>query len=428
MGKLLTLILGGYAIAAAILFPHARWQLNADGVSYIDIARLGIVNSHWSPLFSWLLVPLLALGVDDLVACKLLTFASGAAAIVAMWLLLENREPRTRAIVTATFAPAVLAWAASEITPDVLLLALILFYLWLIPRSGIAAGLVAGAAYLAKAYALPFFLIHYAIVKRRRSLPGICACLVVALPWIVAMSAKYGHVTLSSAGSYNWHSHPAVEAMGLLPPPTEGAVSGWDDATSRVAYGPPEHVLRRTAGNVVDLARIVSSWSFLAIPLVAWALLKRRSSFAIGTAALFVCGYLPLTILERYVLVAYALLLVVAADAIEQLPRAAAVILVLSFVVPAVLPHRFDDNGRVARIEARQVNLRGKRFASNARWHESLYLAWAAGAHYYGVVNDPRELERYGIDTVVVWGARPLYLERFHVAGVSPGRLRVYAR
>src|SRR5437763_3768660 len=177
----LILILIGYVLAAVWTLPLVRWQLNPDGVSYILAARrmlsgdfLGAASAHWSPLFSWMLVPLLAARIEPLLACKLLTDSIGAATIVAAWLIapLFTRRRSVQIIITAAFAPIVLAWASSLITPALLLVCILLFYLLAIfqsaddtrRRTTIVAGLLGGLAYLAKSYALPFVVAHFTLV------------------------------------------------------------------------------------------------------------------------------------------------------------------------------------------------------------------------------------------------------------------------
>src|SRR5712692_2073371 len=131
----LILILIGYVLASAWMLPLVRWQLNPDGVSYVLAARrmlsgdfLGAASAHWSPLFSWMLVPLLAARIEPLLACKLLTNSIGAATIVAAWLIarLFTRRRSGQIIITTAFAPIVLAWASSLVTPYPLLRSILL--------------------------------------------------------------------------------------------------------------------------------------------------------------------------------------------------------------------------------------------------------------------------------------------------------------
>ncbi len=74
-----------YAALAAVGVLRNPDEINPDAVSYIHLAdhlahgRLALsVASHWSPLISWCIAPLLALGVDGLLAGRLVLVAWGA--------------------------------------------------------------------------------------------------------------------------------------------------------------------------------------------------------------------------------------------------------------------------------------------------------------------------------------------------------------
>lgn len=474
------------------MLPLVRWQLNPDGVSYILAARrllsgdfMGAASAHWSPLFSWMLVPLLALGIDPLLACKLLTFSVGAAAIVAFWSFapLFTRRTSIRIVVTAAFAPIVFAWASSVITPDLLLVCLLLFYLRVMfageprTRTAIAAGLLGGVAYLAKAYALPFVVAHFTLVHAVRSrrlltkpfAAGMAALLAIALPWIATISVKYGHLTVSNAGWYNWYfigpfsggKHP-VQAYGLIPPPDARASSIWDDpSTLRFPPWPVDrnslvYLGRHAVGNAVGILRIMKIWSPLALAILLAAFVRagRRSivTWTLVTAALYAAGFLPLFLEDRYVWLLKPLLLLMAAAIFDDLAESGAVsrpalailigVVVVSFIVhPLEVPRSVDQFGRIARQQAsdlrgRAIDLHERRLASNDRWEWTIYLNYYLGARYYGMPRPGRsdseirrELDGHGIDAFVVWGAgRPAYLDGFRVAGTSPGGLTLYER
>jgi hypothetical protein len=493
----LALILIGYVLAAVWVLPLVRWQLNPDGVSYILAARrilsgdfLGAASAHWSPLFSWMLVPLLAARIEPLLACKLLTDAIGAATIVAMWLIapLFARRRSVQIIVTAAFAPIVLAWASSLITPDLLLVCVLLFYLRAIFRSAgdrrttIVAGLLGGLAYLAKAYALPFVVAHFTLVhavrwmrgSRRtiaaRFLTGMAAFLAVALPWMTTISLKYGHLTASTTASYNWYligplargRHP-VQTYGLIPPPDARASSIWDDPSAlRFPPWPAEgkrlvHLGQHAIGNAVRILGIMESWSLLAIPILLIAVYRagrrRIIAWTLVTGALYAAGFLSLFLDERYIWTVEALLLLIAAAVFDDLadspaiPRTAlgvlGAIVVLSFIVrPLQVPRSVNQSGRIARQQADDlaksaVDLHDKRLASNDPWEWTIFLNYYLGAHYYGMPRPGqdalairRELDRNGIDAFIVWrdGRRPAYLDGFHLTGVSPHSFALYER
>jgi hypothetical protein len=503
----LGVILVAYGAAAAGLLPRTRWQLNPDGVSYIQISRRilagdyhGAVSAHWSPLFSWLLVPLLKAGVEPLLAAKVLTYIIGAATLTAFWLLSAQftSSKATRTVITAAFTPAVLLWASSLITPDLLLLCLLLIYLPLAframtePRIGtcVLAGLVGGVAYLAKAYALPFFVTHFSIIHitrwifsrapgQRRSIllnyiSGITVFLAVTVSWITVLSVRYGRFTTGSAGSYSWHvvgplvpNHP-VHTQGLLEPPDPHASSVWDDPSGLtfpswpIALSSIAYLARQLLENLLRLLGILSRGSPLAIPVVivaVYRVLRRKGDArrralmmgALASGALYGAGFMPLLLDSRYVWVLHALVLLLAAvvyDDVVQLNALSAnrarfllAVVALSYAASPMMAQWTHDEALRARRQAadlaRQgVNVSASRLASDVRWESTLYLNFYLGAHYYGTPapgqsaeSIRRDLDRFGVDTVVVWGGlRPPYLHDFRMVAVSPHSFVLYAR
>ena len=105
----------------ALLLPGYRYQLNPDGVSYIAIAHhyadgywSEAVNGYWGPLYSWLLTPLVAAGLDGLLAAKAVNLALGALALAAVWALAGRFTDR---VWWHAFADAVLVPAACPTAP-----------------------------------------------------------------------------------------------------------------------------------------------------------------------------------------------------------------------------------------------------------------------------------------------------------------------
>ena len=91
-----------YAFAAAALFPLYAHLISPDAISYVSIAQRYLagngreaVNTNWSPLFSWLLAPLLALHVPGLPAARVVCFFSGLLALGGVLLLARGFELRS---------------------------------------------------------------------------------------------------------------------------------------------------------------------------------------------------------------------------------------------------------------------------------------------------------------------------------------------
>ena len=84
LDKYLLGALGLYLVAGFLLIGAFRYQINPDALSYISIAqhyRDGFwgdaINAYWSPLYSWLLLPLLFFGLEPLLAAKIVNLALG---------------------------------------------------------------------------------------------------------------------------------------------------------------------------------------------------------------------------------------------------------------------------------------------------------------------------------------------------------------
>lgn len=222
-----------YIPLAAAITIRARHNLNPDGVAYVRIAKYYAeanfelaVTGYWSPLLSWLIALAHVTGRDPLLVAHAISAVAGVLMIAAVWRLTQLFRvagPVAKVMPTAA-AFLALSWIGWGIVADPLMAALLTWYFvfnyrmcrTLRARHAVAAGVMAGICYLAKYYALPFFLLHcflsvFVLAKRRRRwLPvrkqvacfGICilSCAVVAGPWIVALFVKYGRPTFATSG------------------------------------------------------------------------------------------------------------------------------------------------------------------------------------------------------------------------------------
>src|SRR5215468_761991 len=115
-------------------------QINPDGVAYLRIAGYYLsgdlgkaVSGYWSPLYSWLLMPWLALGVPGLLATKLLAVLLALCWVVGVACLgrryLESGIMRASLVVAAGMS--VPGWSMEIITPDLLVAVLLTYYFWI---------------------------------------------------------------------------------------------------------------------------------------------------------------------------------------------------------------------------------------------------------------------------------------------------------
>lgn len=264
-----------YGVVVAYTFPQYIMHLNPDGVSYMTLVqhyRRGLmdaaINTYWSPLYTWLMIPLRNNKLTTPEAAQVVLVLAGGGIYYLGWKFLRHWGVRGFLLVGAmlTTGYAVLAMVYDALTPDPISALWSLWIFWLLfhPKYGrgygraAGAGVLAGVAYLTKAFHLPYFLLvftvwHLFLAWRARkgdtgseiSVRGallrggltVLLLLFMAAPWVALISQKAGHFTISTAGQYNskllvyWNfSHPHLEA-GLVAPPFEQSTSAWDEIT-----------------------------------------------------------------------------------------------------------------------------------------------------------------------------------------------------
>ena len=213
-----------------------RDRLNSDGVCYLHRALLlasgdvpHAISGYWSPGLIFSTAPILKFGGDSLhvIHCVLLIW--GAVYVLgAQWLFEAMPWKLAASCVISLHAVRLIG---PTITPDVLLGAMMMFYLvatrkkrWLL------AGVIAGAGFWGKAYFLPFFIIQFPIVvvlQRagwRALILGAIGLLLVAGPWIAALSVHERRFTFSTATRRNRFMQDVAPADVRAHPPDVSAL------------------------------------------------------------------------------------------------------------------------------------------------------------------------------------------------------------
>lgn len=215
--------------AAAVLL--AAWQcwgsrhgLDPDGVAYLDLgaAWLGgewkaAWNPYWSPLYAWLLGIaewLAAPGPEGLaptvhaVNFGVFLFTWRAFRFLLDRLTLIEPHWAWRCAAYGIFIEALLGRITlARTTPDLLLAGLLFLAAGLaLERRGLALGCVLGAAYLAKAAALPLAPVFVLTASRERRFCGraVAGFALAAGWWIVGLSLAEGRLTYGDAGKLNY--------------------------------------------------------------------------------------------------------------------------------------------------------------------------------------------------------------------------------
>lgn len=271
--RLLALIMGGLHTWAAV----TSYSMNADGISYLDIGDAYVrgdwataINPVWSPLYSWILGPILALFKPpmrwEFPLVHLINFAIYLGALVCFeffWRQLRQYQQGRTAESPHQFTFPDWAWwglgyslfiwtslALIEIwavTPDMLMAALVYVAAGLLIRlhqghahwrSFVLLGIVLGLGYLAKAIMFPLAFVFlgvslFATKNRRQALShvlmALLAFLCLTLPYVILISRAAGELTFGQAGTItyvryvngvpypHWQGEPAGNGTPLHP-------------------------------------------------------------------------------------------------------------------------------------------------------------------------------------------------------------------
>jgi hypothetical protein len=462
--------IGSYVLLLGLAGWHNRHLINPDAVAYLRIASYYasgqtdlMVSGYWGPLLSWIMAPLLGLVSHPLGAARI---AMGISALVFLWGCLSvfralDIHPAGRLLATGIVAAGTVGWSVRQITPDLLMSGLLCLGVsrmlsahWLVSRqSQLAAGMLCGAAYLAKAVALPVaVLLGVAITWLRatgrptdtrsvvRSLMiTSLGLLLVAGPWILILSLTYGRPTFSTAGPISHaivgppdveRHHPSFETLHT---PAPGRIASWEDPSSLPYqyWSPVEsgeyaiHQLKLVARNLVAVLVYLSGLDRLGVGLLAavcgvLTLGRRRETVRenlIGQrwrwgAVLVACSavvYLPVYALApRYYYFAYPFLIAAAFGMVTWLTRAGRgliyiprliglAVVTVSFLALALGDLRdavrgLDNRYSVASYElAERLKAAGTPgpIAGGRRGHEGLYVAFFMGEPWLGEESDP---------------------------------------
>ncbi len=434
-----------YAAIAAVVSWCQRGWYNSDFVAYVTVARTLLtdpgasVSGYWSPLFSWLMAPLIWLGIDDLVAGRLVLLTAGAGYIIFVHRLARALSPAnaleaklftTVVLVCATLQAAL--WATHMLDPDLLGNLWLFASLSLVARGPIdgwrafGAGACAGLAYLGKAFMLPFLVLFLPLAlwlagrfgtpspggRWWRSMPLVAlGLLLTAGPWVWVLSAHYGHFTFSTAGPAN-HANIGPDCWGLDPlwnPPLQANYildphfgPDWSPLQS---WGCFVHQLRQCGFNAGRSLGHLAGWVIMVV-LALWVrtrsvlqlspLRRRQLAFVLVPSCLYLSGYLLIDVERRYLLPTLAPLLCLGAMmlagpwlATRRNATVWSLLLGLLFAaqevrVLVITATRHPQSGRLTKHEhiaaaMARAGVADLPFAAS-HWHTGLGIAYASGA------------------------------------------------
>jgi hypothetical protein len=314
--QIFILISSMYLIIGLSLILYNPHTINADGVSYINIAQeyfnghyFSAINRYWSPLFSWILIPYIHIfgnnPFQSLFAAKILSLTAGLFTLIGFRLLLNRFEINEKIANIALIAliPELIYFSFRWVTPDLLLTCILVFYLVLIfnrnypnkPSFAILCGVLGSLAYLTKSYGFAFFIASFLIfnlfyfIKNRtkrsnilkNTFLGLGIFLLISGVWIGVMDSKYGYITLGSSCQFNIdltssnHITDSFGGTGLSDIPNKYAVSSWEDPSTlqpiivqRNLNNLIYHRIMIVWNNFFVFLGIIESFSFLAIAII----------------------------------------------------------------------------------------------------------------------------------------------------------------
>jgi 4-amino-4-deoxy-L-arabinose transferase-like glycosyltransferase len=285
--QLRRLEVGFWLLAILLGFFHTwadhHYLVNADAMSYLDIAEAYLrrewstaVNAYWSPLYSWLIAlallvfkpsPYWKFAVLHLVNFGMYLFALGCFSFLIREIVRTHRTQRAEFVIVPDWALLALGyslaiWSCLFLvrvpleSPDMLVAAFVYLATGILVRirrepsrwtAFIALGIVLGLGFLAKSVMLPLsavFLLGcvFAAGNLRRALPRVAIVIaflvIVAGPFVFAMSRSKGYLTTGRSGKLNylWTINGVINNHWQGEEPGSGTPA---HATRKIFYDPP---------------------------------------------------------------------------------------------------------------------------------------------------------------------------------------------
>ena len=252
-----------YLILFFLLFSGFQYNIDPDATGYFSVAEhfangdyFKSINGIWSPLSSWLVVPLIRAGFDPVLSVKCLNGFYGCLILGVFFVLLKKyvKDKRIAFWVNLTAIVLTLNFVYSRLFGDLLQLFLLLTYINLVTGEGFVrsyvkifwAAVLGGICFYAKAITFYFILLHLPLVILileknegigfltfrgfKKILLTIFILVLMVAPWALAIKSKYGSYSLSNnslTGLYSQLNPP--NKILFYKPLYDDSYSVWDD-------------------------------------------------------------------------------------------------------------------------------------------------------------------------------------------------------
>ena len=341
-----TLLIAALAVGLAVRLARLALDplIHPDGPAYLALAtevlggRIGhVLGNYYSPLYPSLIALPAALGVPLELAGRLTAVVAGLASLPLLDAFVRRRlgaSAATAAVLVAAVQPA-LVKASAQVLPETLAATLLLGWLLALPDAPVAAGGLAGLAYLARPEGVLLVPLGLFAVRARR-VAYVGAALLVMAPALIAVHAETGHWQLSPREARNV---PVPGATTLV------------DAVLRAPRVLAASVARGAVEQTLDDAKALSPFLWLPFAAgVASATARAAVGWPLVVAASFTALPLALNPSPRYAVPLVPLLLPAAAAGLVahaarlgRRAQAAGIALGVALVVQALwVSHPFD--------------------------------------------------------------------------------------
>ncbi len=492
-----------YVALFFLLFPWYQHVLDIDAISYLHVAERyasgdwqTALNGYWSPLFSWILVPLVHVNIDLVVGAKYVNALIGLLTLVSCFRLFARfpLTPTFQRVYPFALVGMVLSFVFYELCADLLQLWLLILYLDVVIRpnwirrkkSVITAAVLAALGYYAKAYTFPFFMVHFPIAiwleLRRPTIRvawlegrstwflGMVVFLLLTMPYVAAISSKYGSFRINNAGKLNtsWFLSPGLSDQRKLvaEPPYTDATSYWDDPTyaQEKFVGPFTSMhffavqVKWWISNVLKFAGLLNQISVFAFLILLgfgfWLYRTPKlppSAWQLGwMLSLYPAGYLLIFIEWRYIWIIPVLLLLLAGillyDCLQSGWLHKVAVLILTLILPISLlvqpmqelqDLRYNNRDTYALADAFKARgIKGKfllNYQSFPPYGKTVVLCYLTGSQLYGpavldyTIDEFRSMvEKHAIDYYLFYYQFPSEREAFLSSPHARMGTRVY--
>jgi hypothetical protein len=386
-----------------------------------------------------------------------------------------------RTCILFSLIPIILYFTFSVITPDLLMVCILIYYLNIIysPKYSekssyaLACGLLGALAYFAKSYAFPFFIVHFALFNflhyfknidnRKKTLKnlflGFLIFFVISGVWIGAISYKEGEITYSTAAEFNHNLVGPDSSKGwtiqyLGDSPVH--IEPWSPFESWYNF---KYQLKLIFTNTIQTINIFTLFSYFSIIiLLAYLLifikpvkeaLKDDRIYPFLTIILFSAGYTLVLLEERYLWLADILLLLMGGYLINLFfknkfftnYKKTLVILIFigSFLVmPLLFLYGNVNQGKDIYILANEIEKQHDIYgniATNDNYNKMIYLSYYLNAEYLGqtkkenITELKKDLNKNNIDFYFVWNSSdtPLFIPYKEITAGSLNGLKIYS-